>query len=83
MNDGMRESVRSKTPFHLIVGPLVVGKTSGVLDYQESQADAENTAVIVNDFGKAGLDLENLEAMGLSSSSPNEVFMRLPSLYFG
>lgn len=51
-------------PCHVIAGPLGVGKTTAILDYLQSRAKAENIAVIVNDFGQAGLDSEVLKATG-------------------
>lgn len=46
----------------MIAGPLGVGKTTAVLDFLKRCADTENIAVIVNDFGRAGLDAEVLGA---------------------
>lgn len=51
-------------PCHVIAGPLGVGKTTAILDYLQSRAETENIAVIVNDFGQAGLDSEVLKATG-------------------
>lgn len=51
-------------PCHVIAGPLGVGKTTAILDFLKRRADDENIAVIVNDFGKAGLDAEVLSGSG-------------------
>lgn len=60
----MKTHAPSAVPCHVIAGPLGVGKTTAVLDYLQSRAGVENVAVIVNDFGKAGLDGELLETSG-------------------
>ena len=49
---------------HVISGPLGAGKTSAILSLLQSMADAGDSAVIVNDFGRTGLDGEILKSSG-------------------
>ncbi|MCC5806430.1 MAG: hypothetical protein JJU00_08905 [Opitutales bacterium] len=46
---------------HVISGPLGAGKTSAILSLLQSMPDADS-AVIVNDFGRTGLDGEILKS---------------------
>jgi G3E family GTPase len=44
------------TPIHIISGFLGTGKTTALLDQLSRRAGHERVAVIVNDFGEAGMD---------------------------
>jgi G3E family GTPase len=52
------------TPIHILSGFLGTGKTTALLDQLARRAGTERVAVIVNDFGEAGLDAARAEAGG-------------------
>ncbi len=58
------EMEKELVPCHVIAGPLGVGKTTAILDLVQSRSESERIAVIVNDFGRTGLDGEVLSAAG-------------------
>ena len=51
-------------PCHVVAGSLGAGKTTTILNYLKERAGCEEIAVIVNDFGKAGLDATILKEAG-------------------
>lgn len=55
---------RSPVPCHIVAGPLGAGKTTAILSRLKRWADRERTAVIVNDFGEAGIDGTILNSTG-------------------
>lgn len=55
---GKDERCARMIPCHVIVDPLGVGKTTTVLNLLKARAGREKIAVIVNDFGRTGLDAE-------------------------
>ncbi len=44
------------TPTNLVMGFLGVGKTTAILDLIKQKPKHENWAVLVNEFGKIGID---------------------------
>ena len=54
-------------PVSLVIGFLGVGKTTAILDlFAQPRADGSRWAVLVNEFGKVGLDGARLEAGGVT-----------------
>lgn len=60
-------------PCHLVAGPLGVGKSTAILDFLRSQQQSERIAVIVNDFGRTGLDASIFRAEANSGSGTPEI----------
>jgi G3E family GTPase len=56
----------SKTPTNLIMGFLGVGKTTAILNLLKQKPATENWAVLVNEFGKIGIDGAIFKAHGIS-----------------
>ncbi len=44
------------TPVHIVAGFLGAGKTTTIRAWMEQNVGRERAAVIVNDFGEAGID---------------------------
>lgn len=64
---------RPVIPCHIIAGPLGIGKTTAILDYLHRHAPFQKIAVLVNDFGKVGID-----SSLLSSQSPDSRVKNVP-----
>lgn len=59
MNDPSNTmSQRKRIPCHVIAGTLGVGKTKTILKLLKHRGEQEHIAVVLNDFGQAGLDAE-------------------------
>lgn len=63
--------MRPRITCHVISGPLGAGKTSAILNLLKSMPDAGDSAVIVNDFGRTGLDGEILKSSMLDIEIQN------------
>jgi len=59
----MTEQLRN-IPTNLIMGFLGVGKTTAILDLLKQKPENENWAVLVNEFGKVGIDGAIFSAAG-------------------
>ncbi|MFG0247568.1 MAG: GTP-binding protein, partial [Phycisphaeraceae bacterium JB051] len=64
-------ATRPIIPCHIIAGPLGVGKTTAILDYLNRHAQFQKIAVLVNDFGKVGIDSSLLSAQSPDSRVKN------------
>ena len=55
-----------QVPTHIIFGFLGVGKTTAVIDLFRKKPATENWAVLVNEFGKIGIDRHIYQAQGIT-----------------
>ncbi len=65
--------VRSPVPVTVITGALGVGKTTALLDALHHAPPGERWAVLVNEFGKVGIDGAVIEGMAPGSVAVREV----------
>jgi len=56
----------ANTPTNLVMGFLGVGKTTAILDLLKQKPENENWAVLVNEFGKVGIDGAIYTAAGIT-----------------
>lgn len=52
----MLQAKLTNVPTNLVMGFLGVGKTTAILDLLQQKPENENWAVLVNEFGKVGID---------------------------
>jgi len=71
----MRRSTRKRIPVNLIAGPLGVGKTTTINHLLAHRPEGERWAVLVNEYGRVGLDAALMERRS-ESSDPHRVEIR-------
>lgn len=54
------------TPVTVLTGPLGIGKTTAILDTFRHRPDGERWAVLVNEFGRVGIDGATLSSGGVA-----------------
>lgn len=62
----MLQAKLTNVPTNLVMGFLGVGKTTAILDLLQQKPENENWAVLVNEFGKVGIDGAIYAAAGIT-----------------
>lgn len=66
-----------KVPVNLVCGPLGIGKTTAIIHHLKRTADAQFTAVLVNDFGPVGLDAAIMESDLASNGARDNISIKM------